>query len=102
MGINRVWLLRIITNLGYKSVPVRYKLAMLLCCKIKFCQTSSNSWLISRDYPRYFSRLTAIYLVFKIVFKIVLKMKTRPSKIKSDFFIIFLLLFLYNHFVAKK
>ncbi len=98
MGINRVRLLRIITNLGYKSVPVRYKLTMLVCRKIKFCQASLNSWLISRDYPRYFSRLTAIYLIFIIVFK----MKTRPSEIKSDFFIIFLLLFLYNHFVAKK
>ncbi len=41
----------------------------------KSCQTSSNSWLISRYYLRYFSCLTAIYLIFIAIFE----MKTRPS-----------------------
>jgi len=36
----------------------------------KFCQTSLNSWLISRYYPR----LTAIYLIFITIFE----MRTRP------------------------
>ena len=41
----------------------------------KFCQTSSNSWLISRYYLRYFPRLTAIYLIFMTIFK----MRTHPK-----------------------
>ena len=41
----------------------------------KFCQTSSNSLLISRYYLRYFPCLTAIYLIFITIFK----MRTRPS-----------------------
>ena len=41
----------------------------------KFCQTSSNSWLISRYYLHYFPRLTAIYLIFITIFE----MKTRPK-----------------------
>ena len=43
----------------------------------KFCQTSLNSWLISRYYLRYFPRLTAIYLIFITIFE----MSTRPSTI---------------------
>ncbi len=43
----------------------------------KSCQTSSNSWLISRYYLRYFPCLTAIYLIFITIFE----MKTRPKKI---------------------
>ncbi|MEK6203647.1 MAG: hypothetical protein N2B04_06300, partial [Psychrobacter sp.] len=42
---------------------------------VKSCQTASNSWLISRYYLRYFSCLTAIYLIFITIFE----MKTRPS-----------------------
>ncbi|MEH6666638.1 MAG: hypothetical protein V7689_02610 [Psychrobacter sp.] len=45
----------------------------------KSCQTSSNSWLISRYYLRYFSCLTAIYLIFTTIFE----MKTRPRKCKE-------------------
>ena len=41
----------------------------------KFCQTSSNSWSISRYYLHYFPRLTAIYLIFITIFK----MRTRPN-----------------------
>ena len=43
----------------------------------KFCQTSLNSWLISRYYLRYFPRLTAIYLIFITIFE----MRTRPRGI---------------------
>ncbi|MFT7324234.1 MAG: hypothetical protein ACI8R1_002386, partial [Psychrobacter glaciei] len=41
----------------------------------KSCQTSSNSWLISRYYLHSFSCLTAIYLILITIFE----MKTRPS-----------------------
>ncbi len=43
----------------------------------KFCQASSNSLLISRYYLRYFSCLTAIYLMFITIFKV----RTRPKNI---------------------
>ena len=43
----------------------------------KFCQTSLNSWLISRYYLRYFPRLTAIYLIFITIFEL----RTRPRGI---------------------
>jgi len=46
----------------------------------KFCQTSSNSWLISRYYLRYFPCLTAIYLIFITIFE----MKTRPKESKGS------------------
>ena len=42
----------------------------------QFCQTASNRLLVSRYYLRYFSRLTAIYLIFISIFE----MKTRPRK----------------------
>ena len=42
----------------------------------QFCQTASNRLLVSRYYLRYFSRLTAIYLIFISIFE----MRTHPSK----------------------
>ena len=56
----------------------------------KSCQTSSNSGLISRYYLRYFSCLTAIYLIFITIFE----MKTRPSTSKL-YTIIYLHIWLY-------
>ena len=47
----------------------------------KSCQTSSNSWLISRYYLRYFPCLTAIYLIFITIFE----MKTRPNLFNTNF-----------------
>ena len=48
----------------------------------KFCQTSSNSLLISRHYLCYCPCLTAIYLILVTTFK----MRTRP-KIATIFLI---------------
>ena len=45
----------------------------------KSCQTSLNSWLISRYYLRYFPCLTTIYLIFITIFE----MKTCPRSIAN-------------------